>query len=107
VVRDSTQISSKNTPFSLVGLLLLTELIAQTTAEHIEAPRITLPRVRKSAKVMLPCASEPAIQPRQVKWTRKALRVAAESFLGHEISPAIAATPNLLAPYKEDIDGAF
>ena len=37
----------------------------------------------------------------------KALRAAAESFLGHDISSALAATPNLVALYQEDVDDAF
>ena len=37
----------------------------------------------------------------------QALRDAAESYLGHEISSALAATPNLVALYQEDVDDAF
>ena len=37
----------------------------------------------------------------------RALRDAAESYLGHEISSALAATPNLVALYQEDVDDAF
>ena len=35
------------------------------------------------------------------------LRVAAEAFLGHPIDAALAATPNLVALYNEDVDDAF
>lgn len=37
----------------------------------------------------------------------KDLKNAAESFLGHEISTALAATPNLIACYREDVNDAF
>jgi hypothetical protein len=39
--------------------------------------------------------------------TLKALRAAAESYLEHNISSGLAATPNLVALYQEDIDDAF
>lgn len=37
----------------------------------------------------------------------KALRAAAESYLEQNISSALAATPNLVALYQEDVDDAF
>lgn len=37
----------------------------------------------------------------------QALRDAVESYLGREISSALAATPNLVALYQEDVDDAF
>jgi hypothetical protein len=40
--------AAENAPFSVVALLVENELIARTTAEHLETPRITLPRIRKS-----------------------------------------------------------
>jgi hypothetical protein len=37
----------------------------------------------------------------------KALRAATESYLGHTVFSALAATPNLVALYQEDVDDAF